>query len=251
LSVTEIDITRFEIFASGLDHPEGLAFDHDGSLWAGGEAGQIYRIDPDGRNELVAECGGFSLGLAFSPDGELFVCNSQHGVLRVDPSGRWEVFARGMICPNYPAFDRQGNLWVSDSGQWKQNNGRVLRFQMDGSSEIMVEQMGYANGLCFDGDGTLYIAESDSRRVVRLDGSVVAEEVGRTPDGLAFGPDGSLFVACYASDDIWRITPGRQLRRFAHDLDAILLCRPANLAFHGDYLYVANLGRTTIVRARL
>jgi len=249
--VTEIDITRFEIFASGLDHPEGLAFDHDGSLWAGGEAGQIYRIDPDGRNELVAECGGFSLGLAFSPDGELFVCNSQHGVLRVDPSGRWEVFARGMICPNYPAFDRRGNLWVSDSGQWKQNNGRVLRFQMDGSSEIMVEQMGYANGLCFDGDGTLYIAESDSRRVVRLDGSVVAEEVGRTPDGLAFGPDGSLFVACYASDDIWRITPGRQLRRFAHDLDAILLCRPANLAFHGDYLYVANLGRTTIVRARL
>lgn len=249
--MTEVEITRFEIFASGLDHPEGLAFDRDGALWAGGEAGQIYRIDSNGRQELVAECGGFSLGLAFSPHGELFVCNSRHGVLRVDPSGKWEVFAQGMICPNYPAFDRQGNLWVSDSGKWKQNNGRVLRFQPDGASEVMVEGMGYANGLCFDGDGTLYIAESDSRRVVRLDGSVVAGEVGRTPDGLALAPDGSLFVACYASDDLWRITPDRQLLRFAHDPDAILLCRPTNLAFHQGYLYVANLGRTTIVRVQL
>lgn len=92
-------MTEVEIFASGLDHPEGLAFDRDGVLWAGGEAGQIYRIDSNG-------------------------------------------------------------------------------FQPDGASEVMVEGMGYVNGLCFDGDGTLYIAESDSRRVVRLDGSVVAGEVG-------------------------------------------------------------------------
>src|SRR5688500_9082229 len=39
-----IPIDRFEIFSNGLDHPECLAFDRDGNLWAGGEAGQIYRI---------------------------------------------------------------------------------------------------------------------------------------------------------------------------------------------------------------
>ena len=87
--------------------------------------------------------------------------------------------------------------------------------------------------------------------MLRLNGGAVAEGVGRTPDGLALAPDGSLFVACYASDDLWRITPDRQLRRVAHDPDAILLCRPTNLAFHEGYLYVANLGRTTIVRVRL
>jgi gluconolactonase len=38
-------LDRFEVFAEGLDHPEGLAFDRDGNLWAGGELGQIYRID--------------------------------------------------------------------------------------------------------------------------------------------------------------------------------------------------------------
>ena len=46
----EIPIDRFEVFASGLDHPECCAFDRDGNLWAGGEAGQIYRIDADGQS---------------------------------------------------------------------------------------------------------------------------------------------------------------------------------------------------------
>ncbi|MFM8485773.1 MAG: hypothetical protein ACKOCH_05525, partial [Bacteroidota bacterium] len=55
-------------FASGLDHPECVAVHPDGSVWAGGEAGQIYRISPDGRVvEEVANTGGFVLGLAFSP----------------------------------------------------------------------------------------------------------------------------------------------------------------------------------------
>ena len=36
-----IPLNKFEIFAAGLDHPEGLAFDAAGNLWAGGELGQI------------------------------------------------------------------------------------------------------------------------------------------------------------------------------------------------------------------
>lgn len=247
-----IDIARFHIFAQGLDHPEGLAFDADGNLWAGGEAGQVYCIDPQGKHRVAAECGGFTLGMAFSPKGELFVCNSAKGVLRLEPlSGKWEVFAHGLICPNFPAFDASGDLWVSDSGKWKQNNGRILCFSPDGGVKSVTGPLGYANGLCFGPDGTLYVAESDTRRLLRLDGTVAAGEVGRTPDGLALGPDGALYAACYASDDIWRIASGETPERWAHDPDAILLCRPTNLGFRDDWLYVANLGRTTIVRMRL
>jgi hypothetical protein len=36
-----IPLKCFEGFAEGLDHPEGLAFDDDGVLSAGGEQGQI------------------------------------------------------------------------------------------------------------------------------------------------------------------------------------------------------------------
>ena len=64
----EIPIERFEIYANGLDHPECLAFDRDGMLWAGGEAGQVYRIAPGGVVEMVAGMGGFCAGVAWLPD---------------------------------------------------------------------------------------------------------------------------------------------------------------------------------------
>src|SRR5437588_11592177 len=79
----EIPIERFEIFANGLDHPECLAFDREGVLWAGGEAGQIYRVSPEGAPHVIAELGGFCGGIAWSADNrELFVCNPEHGVVR-------------------------------------------------------------------------------------------------------------------------------------------------------------------------
>src|SRR5579885_3141580 len=72
----EIAIERFEIFVNGLDHPECLAFDRQGILWAGGEAGQIYRISPEGKPETVATLGGFTGGIAWTPDdAALYACN--------------------------------------------------------------------------------------------------------------------------------------------------------------------------------
>src|ERR1043166_3182908 len=64
----EIAIERFEIFANGLDHPECLAFDREGILWAGGEAGQIYRVSKEGVVDTFAPLGGFSGGLLLVPD---------------------------------------------------------------------------------------------------------------------------------------------------------------------------------------
>jgi gluconolactonase len=71
-----VSCAQLSVFAEGLDHPEGLAFDSGGDLWAGGEAGQLYRIPQDGVVQQVANVGGFCLGITFSPAHELFVCNS-------------------------------------------------------------------------------------------------------------------------------------------------------------------------------
>src|SRR5438270_3206538 len=106
----EIPIEQFSIFAANLDHPECLAFDREGILWAGGEAGQVYRIDGDGRAQIVANLGGFCAGLAFSPADELFVCNTPLGVARVGRDGKYAIFAdeaggEKMICANYGLFD--------------------------------------------------------------------------------------------------------------------------------------------------
>ena len=257
----EIPIERFEVFAGGLDHPECLAFDRQGWLWAGGEAGQVYRISPGGTVETVTEMGGFCGGVAWSPDdAELFVCNPRHGIVRVNRRGEWSIFAGSagqhrLVCPNYGLFDRSGNYYVTDSGNWNKRNGWLLKYRSDGGGEVFAGPFGYANGLALSADErSLYMVESDSDRVYRIDlatgrASVHAEQVGRMPDGLALDAGGNLFASCYASDDIHRITPAGETVLFAYDRWAILLSRPTNLAFRDGYLYVANLGRTTITRA--
>jgi len=74
MSVMHPLLEKAVVFADGLDHPECVAVHPDGTLWAGGEAGQIYRISPDGSEvEEVANTGGFILGIAFNPGAEWMV----------------------------------------------------------------------------------------------------------------------------------------------------------------------------------
>ena len=57
-------VSEVRNFVVGLDHPEGLAVGRDGAIYAGGEAGQVYRIAPDGKHvETIANTGGFCLGV--------------------------------------------------------------------------------------------------------------------------------------------------------------------------------------------
>jgi len=259
----EIPIDRFEIYANGLDHPECLAFDRAGFLWAGGEVGQVYRISPDRRVETIADMGGFCGGLAWTPDdAELHVCNPQHGIVRVKRSGQWSVFAshagaHRLVCPNYGVFNRRGDFYVTDSGAWNKHDGCVMKFSPDGSGEIVAGPFGYANGLALSADEQrLFMVESDTDRVLEIDpasgrSTTYVEGAGRFPDGLALDRAGALYVSCYASDEIHRIGPLGERTLFAYDRWAIMLSRPTNIAFREGYIYVANLGRRSITRAQV
>lgn len=265
----EVPIEKFEIFATGVDHPECVAFDADGTLWCGGEAGQIYRIDGTGKPEQLAALGGFCGGIAFSPEDELFVCNPALGIVRMQKTGEHEVFAsevggEKLICPNYGVFDSAGNYYVTDSGKFRNRNGRLLRFRPDGTGETLAGPIGYANGLALSADQrTLYMVESDTNSVWKFaideTGTVDVPEVfvteaGRLPDGLALDAEGNLYISCYASDEIFRVTPSGIKSLFAYDPWAILLGAPTNMAFGGpemDWMYCANLARTTITRAQV
>jgi gluconolactonase len=263
-------IESFQEFAGKLDHPECCAFDREGYLWAGGEAGQIYRIDTGGVVQEVVRTGGFTGGIAFSPGGDLFACNPQHGILRIEQSGRWSVFTheaagQPLLEPNYPLFDTEGNLYVTDSGGWKASRGRVLRFDSSGVATELATGLGYANGLALTADeSTLFMAESDTNAIyrIRLDGEgaalgapeLYAASAGHVPDGLALDIEGALYVTCYGSHQILRISRLGEISIFAHDPTGITIGGPTNLTFGGDdarLMYVANLARTTIVRARV
>ncbi len=261
----EIAAERFEIYATGIDHPECVAFDRGGELWCGGEAGQVYRIDSQRKVHEVCRFGGFTGGIAFSPDDELIVCNPSLGLVKVDRSGKHEVFAdqaagQKIVTPNFAVYDSEGNLYLSDSGNFRQGNGYLMRFDVSGNGEVIAGPVGYANGLALSRDEKwLWMVESDQNRVLRFElagGKVVgqsayATETGWLPDGLALDDAGNLYVSCYASDDIHQVTPDGTMRWFAHDPWAIVLSRPTNMAFDGPWMYVANLGRTTVTRVKL
>jgi gluconolactonase len=264
-----IPLAEFESFAEGLDHPEGLAFDAGGDLWAGGEAGQIYRIDRRGRVREVGKIGGFCLGLTFSACGELWVCNlGRHALLRLDRKGRvlasYERAAgRKLRTPNFSVFDSAGNLYFSDSGEWRQDDGFIYRLRPNGKFDQIGGPLAFPNGLSLSADERwLYVVQSTRDNVVRIelkpDGSagrprVFARGLARVPDGCAFDAAGNLYVTCYASDNVYRVSPRGKVSLFAYDPAGTMIARPTNAAFRpgSDSIYLANLGRWHICRARI
>jgi gluconolactonase len=250
-------------FASGLDHPEGVAVAPDGTIWAGGEDGQIYIVTADGQVTEHARTGGFSAGLAFDRDGSCFVCNPPGRIVRVEGDGRWATFADAvegipMRTPNFPVFGPDGSLYVSESGSWDVADGLIYRFPA-GSSAGEVFHAGpfhYTNGLAIDARGKyLYVVETALHSVSRLriaDGRGAVPEpvcppgsLEWMPDGLALDAAGALYVTMYSGDRIYRIEPGGEPEILIEDVLGLALNRPTNCAFGGpnfDRLFVANLG---------
>lgn len=265
----EVPIETFEVYAKGLDHPECCAFDAHGNLWAGGEDGQVYRISKTGEVDEVARIGCFCGGLAFSPQNQLFICVPKLGVVRVESSGQWAVFADGangvkLREANFPAFDTRGNLYVSDSGQWKGTDGRLVRFDLRGQGTEVATGLGYANGLALSaGEDVIFLVESDTNTIYRIPllangegqaAEVYARPVGHVPDGLCLDAAGNLLVTSYGSHEIFRISTEGRISLLAQDPNGILLGGPTNLTFggrHNDEIYVANLNRWEITRARV
>lgn len=235
-----------------LDHPEGVAWDPEsGSLYAGGEAGQIYRLDPaTGKQEIVGETGGYVLGVALDGMGRVYACDmGRQEVVRLARGGRPEPYSRGtgeapMRVPNHLVFDAGGSLYVSDSGEWGAANGLIYRIEPSGTTSVFTRSApGFTNGLALSPDGHwLYVVESTlpgiSRVRIRDDATAGEREVVRkmprtVPDGIAFARDGSLYIACYRPDAVYRLTPAGDLETVVEDWAALKVAAPTNLVFYG------------------
>jgi gluconolactonase len=260
-----IGLTHARVLVDGLDHPEGVTFGPDGIVYAGGEAGQVYRVDLDGQHfEQFADTGGLNLGLALDRAANLYICNAGKQVVnRVTPAGEVSVYSRGtaaraMITPNYPAFDSNGFLYVADSGEWKADNGCIWSLAPGGEATVIdSESCQFPNGCAVSPAGDyLYVAMSlNHPRVIRFQiekgqkrGPVeeVVQLPGTVPDGLAFCADGSLLVSCYRPDVIFRLLPDGDLTVLMQDDEGTLLGAPTNVCFAGPDLGLlvwANLGR--------
>jgi gluconolactonase len=260
---------RLAELAGGLDHPEGVAWGPDGHVYAGGEAGQIYRIGLDGSTERIATTDGFMYGIALDGDANVYACDfGRAEVTRVAPGGSFETYSRGTTArplrvPNFAAFAGDGSLYVTDSGDWAADDGCIFRIRPGGGTEVWTDDVGaFPNGCCLttDGDAVL-VVESHARRVVRVplvdDGSagaavVVAQLPGTQPDGIALSVDGTMLVGCYRPDRIYGIDPDGRIDVIADDPDGVDLNQPANVAFVGedlDRIVVSSLGGWSLMMA--
>ncbi|MCY3947013.1 MAG: SMP-30/gluconolactonase/LRE family protein [Anaerolineaceae bacterium] len=245
-----------------MDHPEGVAVAPDGRVHAGGEAGQIYRVDLVANScEVIADTGGFITGLAHDAAGNIFACDvGNQAVMRITPEGAIDVYSRGnadqgMRVPNFPAFDRAGNLYVSDSGAWAQSDGFIWRIGPGGEAEVWDRQAcGFTNGLCMTPDGqALIVVESSppciARVPVRSDGSAGQREKlldlpRSVPDGVAFDREGRLYISVYTPSIIYRLEQDGSLTTLYEEWERFLLDSATNVAFAGPdlrTLLVANL----------
>ena len=270
-----LTLDRAEVFFDGifsdprLSHPEGVAVGPDGWIWAGNQDGDICRIAPDGsRIERVATTGGFLLGLAFDGDRALFSCDLRHAaVFRLDLRSQEleRLTASGLRIPNYPLVDEaRGRLLVSDSFASGKPGPGIWSYNLaGGEGKLWYEKpLNFANGLAMAPDGrSVFVCETFTHAITEIaigpDGSPgqatrFADDLPGLPDGIAFDSAGNLLVACYEPSRLLRISQdGAQCEVLIEDPTAHVLCHPTNIAFDGDALFTANLGRWHLSRVAM
>lgn len=258
-------LSSLRSIAGGLDHPEGVATGPDGELFAGGEAGQVYRLDREaGTAHEIANTGGFVLGMCHDAEGMLYVCDAGvRAVLRVDPAtGAVDVYCDSvggepLETPNWAAFAADGTLYFTDSGTEAVEvvNGRLIRVAPGGGDGELIDvgPLHFPNGMCVDAGGTPYVLETLTPRLSAVrDGRLepLADLPGHSPDGIAICADGGFLIACYYPFRLLYVPPeGGRFEIVLDDPTGIHIPMPTNVSFFGpglESVAIASLGAYTV-----
>ena len=203
----------------GASRPMSVAVTADGSrIYIGETAGdQTARIFDAGGNQLSVLLPPLSTGdshvptyVALNPQtGDIYVSDRPAGsIYEYDAQGTYlRAFAPPTDAPSWQplalAFDAAGNLYVTDVGDVPH---RVRVFDPSGQQIRVLgesEAMSFPNGVTIDGNGFVYVTDSNNGRLLVFDqnGTVVAK-VGRgsgegnlgLPRGVAVDAQGRVYV---------------------------------------------------------
>ena len=216
--MTKQPLRRIEVPQMGA---EDVVIDADGNAWTGTADGSIFRVTPDGSVHCVGHTGGRPLGLELYGQDRLLIADAHAGLLTMSTTTGvverlvTEVDGQRMLFCNNAAVAANGDIWFSDSStvypieQWKADfvehteTGRLLCRRADGSVEVHLDGLAFANGVALAADESFVcVAESGRRTVVRL--WLTGERAGTTdlfaddlpgyPDNIARGSDGLIWV---------------------------------------------------------
>ena len=190
------------VFAStGLNEPQGLAFDANGNLYAANwGSNTIERFSPTGQDLGVFASTGmdYPCGIAFDNSGNLYVANWGNSTIEeFSATGKdLGAFASSdLAAPAGLAFDGSGNLYAVNWG-----NATVAKFAPSGSGSVFASSAGlnHPAGIAVDGGGNLYVASYWTTTIEKFSSS--GADLGvfalglAAPDGLAFDTAGNLLV---------------------------------------------------------
>lgn len=225
--------------------PEGIAIDKVGNLYvslgppffAGGGLGEVWKISPDGTETVLAEFPGGPgpAGLAVDAPGNVYFAYptmnpETHGVYHIADGGTVRLpRTKNIILPNGLAFDKQGNLYVSDTFMgaiWRIPRGE------DTAPEIWIQHATLegcennpfgANGVAY-WKGSFYVANTSRGLLVNIpilsDGSPGEPEIVAgiddcdpefdgldAMDGIALDVHGNVYALLVLQEKLVRIDP--------------------------------------------
>lgn len=258
----------------GVDHNESISVGPHGEAYTTGFITcRVFRLHLDTNTAEAFTCTSQRiLGQVVDADGNLYGGQPDTPgsvVLKITPRGEQSVYSkgpagRGFMSANTPAFDRDGNMYVSDTGSWSEKvDGHICRIFPGGNAEVWTkEPIDTPNGIAIDPEEKfIYYVETWGSSLARIpilpDGSAgPAERVlhmpRHVPDGIAFDEDGRIWIACHRPDKICVFDLNtRRLELFAEDWQGEALRGPCHVAFAGpdrDILLASSLDKATVHR---
>ncbi|MEV6646655.1 SMP-30/gluconolactonase/LRE family protein [Amycolatopsis sp. NPDC051371] len=199
--------------------PEDVVVDGEGRIYAGVDDGRILRLSPDGRRiDVIADTGGRPLGLELYGDDELLICDARAGLLVMPLSGgspsvlATSALGLDFVFCNNAAVAADGTVYFTDSSRrfgidnWRDDlieqtaGGRLLRRSPDGSIDLVLDGLQFANGVALAPDESFVaVAETGAFSVSRVrlsDGhrDVLVEDLWGFPDNISTGSDGLIWI---------------------------------------------------------
>lgn len=178
-------------------YPEGVSYDptRKGFIVTSLTKGQLGLVDNEGNYEVLVQDSALisAIGVKVdAPRNRILVCNSDPGVsVQTNP-------------------DKQGKF-----GQLLVYNLKTLkRVRLIELSEMLPEQGHFANDLIVDKDGNIYITDSFSPIIYKVDNTNTASVFFQDPtlagegfglNGIVLHPDGYLLVAKYNDGTLYKI----------------------------------------------
>jgi gluconolactonase len=225
-----IDASQLKYIGEGLQRPECILAEKDGTLWSADSRGGVVRLRPDGTQEIITQkistnfanadseasrylTGTLPNGLAFAANGDILISN--FGTDRLETmtrTGESRVLADSIDGEaigkvNFVLRDSKGRIWITVSTRIKNwmhalrtdlPDGYIARY-VDGKFRIAADGFHFTNEIRMDANEEyMYVVETTggciSRLRVRDDGSLGEREIfGPRSLGKGAWPDGIAF----------------------------------------------------------